>query len=187
MWVAGPTFNTLPCPVPGSLPYGTFAINRVELANINNTSSNTTSTYEDFTSIIGQVESPLSYPITVEGSNPYGDMYAIAYFDWDQDGVFEDAQPIGGHVTTDPAVFTGNITISASALAGNCRMRIVTSYYEQPASSCAGPTYGGQTEDYMLNVTPATCVPPSASSMVVSNIGAHTVIWPGAQALAETL
>ncbi|MBX2981246.1 MAG: T9SS type A sorting domain-containing protein [Flavobacteriales bacterium] len=175
VWVAGPTFNTLPCPVPGSLPYGTFAINRVELANINNTSSNTTSTYEDFTSIIGQVESPLSYPITVEGSNPYGDMYAIAYFDWDQDGVFEDAQPIGGHVTTDPAVFTGNITISASALAGNCRMRIVTSYYEQPASACAGPTYGGQTEDYMLNVTPATCVPPSASSMVVSNIGAHTV------------
>ncbi|MBS0199876.1 MAG: fibronectin type III domain-containing protein, partial [Proteobacteria bacterium] len=120
------------------------------------------------------VESPLSYPITVTGSNPYGDMYAIAYFDWNQDGIFEDAQQIGGNVTANPAVFTGTINISAAALAGNARMRVVTSYSELPASACSGPTYGGQTEDYLLNVTPATCIPPSATTFAITNIGAHS-------------
>ncbi|MBP9081396.1 MAG: fibronectin type III domain-containing protein, partial [Flavobacteriales bacterium] len=174
VWIPGPTFNTLPCPVPGSLAYGVMPITRVQMADINNTSSNSSSTFEDFTGVTGQVESPLSYPITVEASNPWGSMYATAYFDWDQDGTFDEAQAIGGQATADPATFTGTINISAAALAGNCRMRVVVSYYEQPANACAGPTYGGQTEDYMLNVTPATCVPPSAASMNVSNLTAHT-------------
>ncbi|MCC6840810.1 MAG: fibronectin type III domain-containing protein, partial [Flavobacteriales bacterium] len=167
------SFATLPCAVPSSLPYGAMPITRVQIADINNSSTNTTSTFENFTSVVGHVESPLSYPITVEASNPYSDMYATAYFDWDQDGVFDDTQQIG-HSTAGSAVFTGTINISAAALAGNCRMRVVTSYYLQPANACAGPTYGGQTEDYLLDVTPATCIPPSAAGMNVSNITAHT-------------
>ena len=174
VWTPGPTFNTLPCPVPGSLGDGVMPITSVQIADINNASTNTTSTFENFTSVVGHVESPLSYPITVTGSNPYGSMFAIAYFDWNQDGIFEDAQQIGGEVTSDPAVFTGTINISAAALAGNARMRVVTSYYELPASACSGPTYGGQTEDYLLNVTPATCIPPAAASMAITNIGAHS-------------
>ncbi|MBS1569891.1 MAG: fibronectin type III domain-containing protein, partial [Bacteroidetes bacterium] len=174
VWIPGPTFNTLPCPVPASLPYGVMPITSVQISDINNASTNTTSTFENFTSVVGNVESPLSYPITINASNPWGSMYATAFFDWDQDGVFDDTQQIGGNVTTDPAIFSGTINVSAAALAGNCRMRVVVSYSEAAASACAGPTYGGQTEDYMLNVTPATCIPPSASSMAVSSITAHT-------------
>ncbi|HRQ86321.1 MAG TPA: fibronectin type III domain-containing protein, partial [Flavobacteriales bacterium] len=173
-WVAGPTFYTLPCPLPTSLGYGVMPISRVQVADIDNSSTNTTATFENFTSVVGHVESPLSYPITITASNPYGDLYAIAYFDWNQDGIFEDAQQIGGNVTSDPAVFTGTINISAAALAGNARMRVVTSYYELPASACSGPTYGGQTEDYTLNVTPATCIPPAASTLTITNIAAHS-------------
>ncbi|MCO5274767.1 MAG: GEVED domain-containing protein [Flavobacteriales bacterium] len=174
VWIPGPTFNTLPCPVPASIAYGVMAITSVQIADINNASTNTTSTFEDFTSVVGNVESPLSYPITVTANNPYNEMYATAFFDWDQDGVFDDTQQIGGFVTANPAVFTGTINISPAALAGNCRMRIVVSYSEVAATACSGPGWGGQTEDYMLNVTPATCIPPSASSMSVSNILAHS-------------
>ncbi|MBS1940196.1 MAG: hypothetical protein JST38_04905, partial [Bacteroidetes bacterium] len=174
MWSAPATFNTLPCTVPTSLNYGVMPITSVQIADINNTNSNTSSTYVNYTSVVGHVASPLSYPITVQASNPYGDMYAMAYFDWNQDGIFEDAQQIGGEVFADPAVFNGTINISAAATAGNCRMRVVTSYYELPASACSGPSYGGQTQDYMLNVTPATCIPPSAASFAVTNIGAHS-------------
>jgi hypothetical protein len=175
VWVPGPDFNTLPCPVPAMSQYNVQAITNVQIADINNTSTNTTSGFENFTSVVGHVESPLSYPITVQASNPYSTMYATAFFDWDQDGVFDDTQQIAGNVTTDPAVFTGIINVSAAALAGNCRMRVVVSYYEAAATACSGPSQGyGQTEDYLLSVTPATCIPPSAASMSVSNIAAHS-------------
>jgi hypothetical protein len=178
--LAGSTLATLPCAVPGAEThgYGVHPISRVQISDINNSSTNEAVSYENFLNVVGHLESPLSFPITVEGTSPYGyNVYATAFFDWDGNGTFEDRQEIGSGLTS----ASGTITVPGYAN-GNCMMRIYRSMAEVVASACVGPTYGGQTEDYSLIVTPASCVPVLSTSLAVTNIKAQTanLAWAAA-------
>ncbi|MBL7983480.1 MAG: T9SS type A sorting domain-containing protein, partial [Flavobacteriales bacterium] len=104
------------------------------------------------------------YPITVSGTTD-GNFtnYFTAFFDWDQNGVFEASQQIGFITNTAcVATATNNVTVPVGALNGTTRMRIVKDYVagaaqappsaNYPSNPCG--TYDfGQAEDYTLSVT----------------------------------
>ncbi|MFZ1617620.1 MAG: GEVED domain-containing protein [Flavobacteriales bacterium] len=127
--------------------------------------------YEDFTNTPpANVTSGFDFPISVTGNTNGGfsTPYIYAFFDWDQDGIFETSVNLGnltGQVCTVP--LTNMITVPANALPGISRMRIVKSAYEIPSDPCMVYSYG-QAEDYLVNVflpTPCTGTPaPGATT-----------------------
>ncbi|MBS1939328.1 MAG: hypothetical protein JST38_00415, partial [Bacteroidetes bacterium] len=134
----------------------------VTFAGINNTTSSTvggTPAVENFTSITANVSAGATYPISCTGNSDGSyTNYFTAFFDWNRDGIFETAVPIGsftGSVCT--AVVTGSITVPPTALAGTSRMRIIKNYSTSPTDPCGSYGYG-QVEDYTVNVAAAaTC------------------------------
>lgn len=129
-------------------------ISNVKFANINNTSTGTAG-YENFTSSIGNVVKGNAYTITI---TPYwsfikfSEAYAV-YIDFNGDGDFTDAGELAWSKTagtTSPV--SGNITIPATAVTGDTRMRVIMKYNSLPASSCGTFDYG-QVEDYTLRIT----------------------------------
>ncbi|MEO7081005.1 MAG: GEVED domain-containing protein, partial [Flavobacteriales bacterium] len=99
-----------------------------------------------------------------------------AFFDWDQNGTFETAVPIGSFTTSECViVVTGQVVVPANALAGTTRMRVIKNYNTSPANPCG--TYAfGQVEDYTLNVIIPTCFYPVAQMTGLSG-GTATFNW----------
>ena len=177
LWSGAVAFNTLPCPV-SSFYYGIYPISRVQISDIDNTSSadpiydgTDPAKYQDFTSVVGSVFPTLSFPITVTGYNG-GNMYATVFIDWDQDGVFEASFPLNGGNTTNTGSITGTIDVPATALPGNSRMRVVWSNDWAYPVACGEGMYYGQVEDYTLNVGILTCPPPT--NLAASNVAIHS-------------
>lgn len=132
---------------------------------------------EDFTGLPpAQVTAGFSYPLTVNGFSDITTSQVAAFFDWDQDGVFETAVPIGS--ITDAActtALTAEVTVPASALPGLSRMRVLLGDFQIPVDPC-GSYVSGQGEDYWVNVlVPAPC---SALPEPGNTIGPAT-ICPG--------
>ncbi|KAA5534536.1 T9SS type A sorting domain-containing protein [Taibaiella lutea] len=74
------------------------------------------------------------------------------YIDWNQDGDFDDAgENVYSSASTSSATVTGSFTVPFSAVTGNTRMRVRTSYYSYVMAPC-GAIYYGETEDYAFNV-----------------------------------
>lgn len=133
-------------------------IGKVVFGTINNTSTGTAG-YENFTTQIANVNKGTPYTITITPkwtSTTYNEGYAV-FIDYNGDGDFTDA---GETVFTKTASKTnpvsGSITIPASALTGNTRMRVAMKYNGVP-TSCETFSYG-QVEDYTLNIKPAGTV-----------------------------
>lgn len=133
---------------------GDERIGNVKFANINKASTGTAG-YEDFTSVVGNVVKGSSYTVEV---TPYwtgmifSEGYAV-YIDFNGDGDFTDSGELAwarGATTASPV--SGNITIPATALTGNTRMRVIMNYNAQPSSSCGSFNYG-QVEDYTLKIS----------------------------------
>ncbi|MBZ0205841.1 MAG: fibronectin type III domain-containing protein, partial [Flavobacteriales bacterium] len=152
----------------------------VTFSDINNTSSSTvggTPAVEDFTAVVGNVKAGSTYTMSLTGNSDgsYTNFFT-AFFDWDQDGTFETAVPIGsftGSVCT--AVVSGPVTIPLSATAGPTRMRVIKNYGTSPVDPCG--TYAfGQAEDYTLNVTIPTCFAPVATVTGLAG-GTATINW----------
>ena len=133
-------------------------IGKVVFGTINNTSTGTAG-YENFTTQIANINKGTAYTITITPkwtSTTYNEGYAV-FIDYNGDGDFTDA---GETVFTKTASKTnpvsGSITIPASALTGNTRMRVSMKYNGIP-TSCETFSYG-QVEDYTLNIKPAGTV-----------------------------
>lgn len=113
----------------------------------------TMSDWEDFTAQTATVERGRFYPILVYG-NTKGDFYnaVTVFFDWNQDGVFETAQWIGGmsNAVCNNAAFD-YVTVPANAALGTTRMRVIKNYDDEPMDPC-GAYYYGQAEDYSVHV-----------------------------------
>jgi|GEM_PF-695611 len=156
---------------------GSEPITLVNFAGINNTSSAALSSpnYENFTALTpAAIFKGQAHPITIKG-NTDGSFtsYIAAYFDWNQDGDFDDAGEayylgtIASSTGTDAVQLVASITPPASALDGNTRMRITKKFGTsgQAVSVAAAPpcnTAGfGQAEDYMVNVSTPLCALPS--------------------------
>ncbi len=101
-----------------------------------------------------------SYPIRVKGNTGGNYTFPVfAYFDWDQDGVFETAVNIGnlyGSTGIDAIELTNIVAVPVGAVAGLARMRVIMNLSLYPSNPC-GPYYNGQAEDYLINVVPPHC------------------------------
>ncbi len=156
--------------------YSTYDnISNVNFGGINNSSGG--STYTNYTvsvapaQIIQGISTPLS--ITIGGTlySSGSTNYCRAWIDYNQDGVFDPVteQVYSGTYTTSGTVLTGNVTIPYTSLGGPTRMRIICDYYYAPSPCWLYGTslyyYGGETEDYTINVIPAVpCVAPTAQA-----------------------
>ncbi|HRO07218.1 MAG TPA: GEVED domain-containing protein, partial [Saprospiraceae bacterium] len=141
-------------------------VTKVQLSNINNSSDNPigSTTLQDFTGIIGNMNRGSSIPIVLEGeslfTDPY-DFYFTVWIDWNHDGTWNNTDEMFqiGSITpyygSGPKQVTGNITIPNSALIGNAKMRVVMNYGNYHQNACIQIFYG-QAEDYTLYVLPAT-------------------------------
>ncbi|MDF2381507.1 choice-of-anchor J domain-containing protein [Nostoc ellipsosporum NOK] len=160
-----------------TFPTGTEPITLVNFAGINNTSSAALSSpaYENFTALTpAALFKGQAHPITIKG-NTDGSFtsYIAAYFDWNQDGDFDDAGEayylgtIANSTGTDAVQLVATITPPATALDGNTRMRITKKFGTsgQAVSAAAAPPCNnagyGQAEDYTVNVSTPLCALPS--------------------------
>ncbi|MFZ4398612.1 MAG: M6 family metalloprotease domain-containing protein [Bacteroidales bacterium] len=163
------------CASTGNVSYQT-SITSVSFNSINNISAKP-SAYNDYTAISTSVNKSSLYNLSVN-VNTDGNytVHAFVWIDWNQDCDFLDADEIydlgtavniaNGITSLSPL----SITIPATALNGNTRMR-VSAKYNSDAASCDN-SYDGEVEDYTVNVLPALCIPPSiqASSFTSSTI-----------------
>ncbi|SHE83670.1 M4 family metallopeptidase [Chryseobacterium sp. OV279] len=148
-------------------------ISNVKFADINQSSTGTAG-YENFTSVIGNVTKGTSYTVSVTPSwtsTKYSEGYAV-YIDYNGDGDFTDSGELAWSKTastTSPV--SGSITIPATALTGNTRMRVIMRYNAVPSSSCGAFNYG-QVEDYTLKITSTGAV----SSLIAESSRDNTAI-----------
>lgn len=151
-----------------SFSNGVRTITNVTFAGINNDSSTSNSSPEhEIFCYTGNVTKGSSYTISVNGvTNGYFLYGVMAYFDWNQDGDFEDSgesYTIGTLINNSgsgtPA--TASILVPSTATSGLTTMRVVKKYNSY-ATSCNTSGYG-QTEDYLVNV--ATSTPPTITTL----------------------
>lgn len=138
----------------------TAGITLVQLNTINNTSAKP-SGYSDYTSISTSVVKGNPYNLTVNlNTNGNNKFNSVAWIDWNADGDFAD---VGETYTLGTATNTANgktsssplsITVPASAVLGNLRMR-VSAKKTNPLTSCE-TGFDGEVEDYTIRVEPVT-------------------------------
>lgn len=185
----------------------TFANNEepitlVQFAGIDNASPNAIAgpAHQDFTAITGSVTAGQTYPITLKGQTDGNFNTNLSVFvDWNQNGVFTDAGEtynVGSILNStglDGVVLNGSITVPATALGGNTRMRVVKKFNNNvaifPDSCNTGGGGFGEAEDYTLAVTPIpacltgfnfpdeTVVPGTCDGLTVTEISDGS--WAG--------
>ncbi|WP_339700571.1 GEVED domain-containing protein [uncultured Marixanthomonas sp.] len=135
-------------------------ITNVTFAGIANLSSaaTTSSAQEMFIEIDGTVEQGNEYIIKLEGfTNGDTTNYYTAFFDWNQNGVLDDAGEVYelGTITnstgTDGVELVKRIQVDTDALLGETRMKLIASANDYPLAPCGEYTFG-QSEDYTINV-----------------------------------
>lgn len=124
-------------------------ISNVTFGAINNNST-ATAGYEDFTSISTNVNRKGSYLLSVKANTYYSTDSYFAWIDYNQNGVFEDAERVQltGASATTPA--TGTIVVPSDAKFGATLMRVklIDGTDNTP---CQTYTYG-QVEDYSVKI-----------------------------------
>jgi len=163
-------------------------ITLVQFAGIDNPSPNTLGppSLQDFLSVIGTVRPGSSYAMTVKG-NSDGNFLNVyrAYFDWNQDGVFEESAAerfelgsISNSTGLDAASATSLIAIPANVTPGRTRMRVVKNY--NAAGAACGTATGtfGQAEDYTIVIDPAAQAPLIPTLSKAFSPAAQTVDQP---------
>tara|TARA_R110002072_G_scaffold300571_5_gene478361 strand:+ start:7225 stop:7986 length:762 start_codon:yes stop_codon:yes gene_type:complete len=135
-------------------------INNVNFAGIDNSTGCEPSGYNDFTAIVGEVETGEAYQISVDviadGSFPQSQLFV--FFDWNQDEVWDPsterydiaAQPMSS------GNYTLFIDVPGDALLGETRMRVAMVYGTGPEqidyNGCSDYSFG-EIEDYTVNVS----------------------------------
>lgn len=155
-------------------------ITNVKIADIDNASTPLydNNGYEDFTNIVGNVQTNKTYPIEVKISNFYGDKTSV-WIDYNQDGVFTDNEKT--NMTVNAATSTGVVKIPSDAKLGKTRMRVRTTYSSDP-QPCGDATFG-QVEDYTLDIKEGVaslpdCVTITAPTKDAVNVETTTkIIW----------
>ncbi|MBK5209424.1 MAG: T9SS type A sorting domain-containing protein [Flavobacteriaceae bacterium] len=137
--------------------------------------------YADYTSQTTDVIAGNSYSLSVnlntDGNYMVG---AMAWFDWNQDGDFDDPKEdfdlgttwrSSDGKTTKSAL---NIPIPTTALAGNTRMRISAKWNNSPTSCETG--FDGEVEDYTINIIASRTITTGAISPTSYCVGASVNI-----------
>lgn len=132
-------------------------ISNVTFADMDNSSTGTAG-YEDFTSVIANVQRGESYPITVTIADGYEEDEVRVWIDLDHDLIFSESEllyvsPLG------VGPHSGTIAIPGTAELGSTRMRIRLhdSALVGNPTPCGNSEYG-QVEDYTVNIDFGTIV-----------------------------
>lgn len=138
-------------------------ITSVVFADIDNSSSeivNATPAYEDFTGIVGNINAGETYELAVQGNTVGFDHDIRAFFDWNNDGIFDmeteylaTSLPISNGTDGVEAIISVQVPVDAHK--GQIRMRIIKdmwNVYEDGEFDACLNAYYGQVEDYTLNV-----------------------------------
>ncbi len=134
---------------------GPEAITEVNFSEIENTSSRSISGYEDFTNetnanlTIGSTNS-LNVTITPYQDGTNDEIYA--WFDWNQDGDFEDEGEFTELNKTSGTTGQISIAVPQDAAIGTTRMRLRVAYYPASAVPCGNMNYG-EVEDYGITIS----------------------------------
>ncbi|MGY0391371.1 GEVED domain-containing protein [Bizionia sp. KMM 8389] len=134
-------------------------ITRVLFAGIDNTSATGGSiSYENFSNIVGQVETGGTYNFSAEG-NTVGNFtnFFTVWVDWNQDLVFQSDEmyEVGSILNSNGAdgqQASTSIVVPNTALEGDARMRVIKNYNVSPTDACGSYTFG-QIEDYIISVS----------------------------------
>jgi hypothetical protein len=152
-------------------------IGRVAFSDVDN-SSGSSAGYEDFTSVVGNVQAGAFYPITIDVTQGYDADRVQVWIDANQDLLFTpDERVFIGYnpANPDPPMdysINGNFYVSSAALGGTTRMRVrLDNTINGPNPDPCGNSLFGQVEDYTLNVTPPPCAPPVASTSIIPDCG----------------
>lgn len=164
----------------------------VQFAGINNSTCSAVGcspAVENFTAgTPGNVMPGQSYEIIVSG-NTGGNFtnHFRAFFDWDQDGVFETSVIIGTILNTDCVLqATTSISVPMGATLGSTRMRILKNFNTSPTNACGTYSFG-QAEDYTIIVSAP--IPPcnSPGTPNANSVGSNSATLSWAAAAGATL
>lgn len=155
-------------------------ITSVTFADISNVSDpNSSSSYENYLSKVGNLERNKEYKITVKG-NTYGGFKVstfTAFIDWNQNGILDNENEsyrigfVKGSTGMDAQFAELTIKVPENAVLGNTRMRLLkvnspsTFAMFWPTGPC-GNYNTGQVEDYTLNVKEALATSETSFSKV---------------------
>ena len=131
-------------------------ISNITFNTINNNSSSIDG-YENFTNLSTSIQAGSIYSFSVSISGGFSADQVIVFIDYNQNGVFTDANET---VYTSPlgiGPFSSPITVDVGALTGSTRMRVRLhdSSLGANATSCGTSTYG-QVEDYCITISAPT-------------------------------
>ncbi len=133
---------------------GPETISMVTFAGIENASGRNEAGYEYFTSQVATVGVGTNNNLNVniigyqDGTND--EIYA--WFDWNQDGDFDDADEFKQLTKNSGTSGQATISVPEDAVLGITRMRLRVAYYPTSAVPCDFMEYG-EVEDYNVNVT----------------------------------
>ncbi len=139
-------------PVP---QYSTGYISNVSLNTIDNTTGQ--DIFTDYTeTITTDLLSNTTYTLDVEITTNNNPRHVFAWIDWNQDGDFYDSGEEYDLGETNASItLSRDITVPATALAGETRMRIIVRYNNNPGP-CDNDNFYGETEDYAVNIISLT-------------------------------
>jgi hypothetical protein len=112
--------------------------------------------YQDFTSIMIDVNLLGSYSLYVKNGSDYADLDLGVWIDFNRDGDFDDP---GENVVCDVDDYgegTFSVSIPSDASIGATRMRLRTKYWDSDCGSPCGSTANGEVEDYTINIKGGT-------------------------------
>lgn len=144
----------------GVEPITYVGLSDTDIDNPTSASTSGNSAYEDFTSIIGNVNRGEIYTLTVKGNTAGNYKSNIkVYFDWNNSGTFEQSEGttiglIENSNGEDETEVSADIEIPYDAVIGQIRMRVLKRYVTVPTfdiPACNNGGYG-QAEDYTLNI-----------------------------------
>ncbi|OJV55225.1 MAG: hypothetical protein BGO31_20000 [Bacteroidetes bacterium 43-16] len=92
-------------------------------------------------------------------------VYRAIYIDWNQDGAFDETTEkayTGNYSTVTGTTVTGSFLVPLTAMPGNTRMRVRSSYYLGATMHACNSLSAGEAEDYTFNVVSpvGVCVNP---------------------------
>ena len=153
----------------------TYYISNTTFNTINNSSTNgCPSMYCDYTGTCTSVTQGTTHSLCVTGATGSNPVDVYAFFDWNGDGDFTDAneETLLGNVAVGGGTVCGDIAIPCNAItSGTVVMRIYWQRTDGPGSgdACSSNPGGyGEVEDYCINVTAATVPVASATSSYVA-------------------
>lgn len=135
-------------------------ITNVTLANINNTSTNDGDAYEDFTSLIIELNIGDSYELLMSSTVTVAPGQGkAAWIDFNQDGTFQTSENI---MQKAPASSVSQVfTVPEGTLTGDTKMRVISVWNATPSTDAynsAGYGYG-EIEEYTVRMTAPVSLP----------------------------